>query len=318
MLGGVQRVHIVQKWHDEVVFRFSEHARSDRDLRLSMSAFMGDVLKVDAFLKALGTYMAALSRVVRAATSFYWAAQEERSATGAGEEDVEAAVAALVHGKAEDWQVSLDEVSNVLELTDAAQPASGGLSLAGTRVSGSIGIVGAPTGSTAAGSGAGVSPVRPRPAADPGGRARRGPDLAGSDGEDMGPNRVPVPLDTDAGDSDMLSPPEVLAAVLTGRRPSAGPHSGWGGQQGRGVPLAVRGAASGRTVSENIAAGERPGAQDPTDSVFAAYSENVQDSKSRHDVQSKLMRDEICAQSIPSLTQILCQTQPMLCSRSIL
>lgn len=205
---------------------------------------------------------------------------------------MEAAVAALVHRKAADWQGSPNEASKVLELADKAQPAAGGPSLAGTRVSGSIGSVGAPTRGTAAGGGVGVSPVRPGRSADSGGRAVRGRDLAGSGSEDMGSNLVPVWLDSDAGEADVLSsPPDIPATMLTGRRPSAVPGAGWGGQQGRGVPFAVKGAASGRTMREQIAAGERPGAEDPMDSVFAAYSENLQDSKRRHDVQAKLKRD---------------------------
>lgn len=99
MLGGVQCVLIVQKWHEEVLFRVSEHARTGHDLRLSVSALMGDLLKVDPFLNTLGKDKAALSRVVRAATSVHRAAQAERSATGAGEEEVDAAISALVHRK---------------------------------------------------------------------------------------------------------------------------------------------------------------------------------------------------------------------------
>lgn len=68
MLTGEQQLLVVSKWHDEVIFRVSEHARTGRDLRLSDCALMLDLLKADPDIARIGRDKAALSRVIRAAT----------------------------------------------------------------------------------------------------------------------------------------------------------------------------------------------------------------------------------------------------------
>lgn len=249
MLGGVQCVLLVQKWHEEVLFRVSEHAHTGHDLRLSVSALMGNLLKVDPFLSSLGKDKAALSRFMRAATSLHRAAQAERSATGAGDEEVDAAISALVHRKAANRQLSADDASKVLELADTAQPAAGGPSLAGTRVRGIFGNAGAPLrGGTVAG-GAGSSPALLfGRAGDGGGRAGPGSDYGGSDGEGIGSDPVIVGLVADGGGADFPASPNLPASVLAGRRPSAALSAAGGAQQeaGRSFGRAGGGERAGR------------------------------------------------------------------------
>lgn len=254
---------------------------------------MGDHSNVELFLKPLGKDKAALSSSVRAARSLNRAGQDEHSATGAAEYKVEAAVAALAHRKVTDWQVSFDDVCKVLELADAAQPATRGTSLARTRMSGSSGSAGAPTCGMADEGGAVLSPLLPGRAAVLGGRVAHGWDHAGSDGEDIVSSNVPVVLEADGGESDMPASRKMQAAVFTRRRPSARPYAGGDGQEGRGVLLAVRGAGSAPSVREKISSGARPGAQDPLDSVFSVRSENLPDPKRRHDARTQRKRENI-------------------------
>lgn len=138
-----------------------------------------------------------------------------------------------------------------------------------------------------------LSALLPGRAAVRGGRAAHGWDPAGSDGEDMVSNIVPVGFEADGGESEMLAPRKMHAAVFRTRGPSARPDAGGDGQQGRGVPLAVRGAKSARSVREKMSSGERPGAQDPVDYIISGRSENLPDLKRRHDARTERKRESI-------------------------
>lgn len=56
---------------------------------------------------------------------------------------------------------------------------------------------------------------------------------------------------------------------------------------------------------DQSANGERPEAHDTVDSILSAFVDNVRDSKRRHDEQAKLTREELRAQRIPTMSQMV-------------